>query len=85
MRWKKIAKLSAALTAVLFAGLFAAPAYRWGKIELERRAEAPDPVVATMDELAPFWLTCWRITRMRAFLLLHRRLKIRHARTVRAR
>lgn len=50
MRWKKISKLSAALTAVLFAGLFAAPAYRWGEIELERRAEAPDPVVATMDE-----------------------------------
>jgi len=50
MRWKKIATLSAVLGAVLFAGLFVGPAYRWGEIELKRRAEAPDPVVATPDE-----------------------------------
>ena len=50
MHWKKIAMLSAMLTAVLFAGLFMGPAYRWGEIELKRRAEAPAPVVATTDE-----------------------------------
>jgi len=50
MRWKKIATLTLALAAALFAGLFGIPAWRWFQVELARRAEAPDPIVATADE-----------------------------------
>ena len=50
MRWKKIATLTVALAAALFAGLFGIPAWRWYQVELARRAEAPDPIVATANE-----------------------------------
>lgn len=50
MRWKKIATLSVVLAAVLFAGLLTGPVSVWIQAELKRRAEAPDPVVATSDE-----------------------------------
>lgn len=50
MRWKNIGVISAALTAMLFAGLFGVPTSRWVQGELARRAEAPDPIMATADE-----------------------------------
>lgn len=53
MHWKNIAMLSAMLTAVLFAGLFMGPAYRWGEIELKRRPRRPTRWSLPRTKLAP--------------------------------
>lgn len=50
MRWEKIAKLSTALVVLTFISVGAPLATYRIKAELRRRAEAPDPVVATEAE-----------------------------------
>ena len=50
MRWNRILKSSLLMTAIAAVAIGYAPASSWIRSELERRAQQPDPILATPDE-----------------------------------